>query len=290
MAMNDDQISLPLAIPPEALVLDVGSGHKPHPRADVLCDKFLDDNTERGHNLIVDRPLVEGDVQHLPFRSDAFDFIITRHILEHIPNPAAFFKEIQRVAPAGYIETPSIVWEYLHPIRPYHHWLLTKQDNTLHLMPKPAALCHQPPATILEEMGANSLEYGLLIKAYRDVFYVRHVWQRPLTYHIHPLPEHNQGAVWTEELARSWVQNRPKSQQIVALARNLAETAVFIITRPLRQKQHRRQLKQRQQKRPFNLADLLQCPQCHGTDITIQNQQAICPACQWQTTVYQPNP
>lgn len=88
--MKDDLISLPLHIPPDALVLDVGSGHKPHPRADVLCDKFLDDNAERGFDLVVDRPLVAGDVQNLPFRSDAFDFIITRHILEHVESPDAF--------------------------------------------------------------------------------------------------------------------------------------------------------------------------------------------------------
>ena len=32
----------------EALVLDVGSGHRPHFRADVLCDRSLGHDIERG--------------------------------------------------------------------------------------------------------------------------------------------------------------------------------------------------------------------------------------------------
>ena len=36
-----------LDIRPGELVLEVGSGHKPMIRSDVLCDKFLADATER---------------------------------------------------------------------------------------------------------------------------------------------------------------------------------------------------------------------------------------------------
>ena len=35
-------------IGPNDLVLDVGSGHNPNPRSDVLCDRYIDDDTERG--------------------------------------------------------------------------------------------------------------------------------------------------------------------------------------------------------------------------------------------------
>lgn len=29
-------------------VLETGSGHNPDPRSDILCDKYLEDNTQRG--------------------------------------------------------------------------------------------------------------------------------------------------------------------------------------------------------------------------------------------------
>lgn len=35
-------------IKPSDLVLEIGSGDKPYPRADVLLDRFLEDSNERG--------------------------------------------------------------------------------------------------------------------------------------------------------------------------------------------------------------------------------------------------
>jgi len=29
------------------IVLEIGSGHNPDPRSDILCDKYLEDNTQR---------------------------------------------------------------------------------------------------------------------------------------------------------------------------------------------------------------------------------------------------
>ncbi|MBK7920617.1 MAG: methyltransferase domain-containing protein [Candidatus Promineifilaceae bacterium] len=291
--MKDDLISLPLHIPPDALVLDVGSGHKPHPRADVLCDKFLDDNAERGFDLVVDRPLVAGDVQNLPFRSDAFDFIITRHILEHVESPDAFFTEIQRVAPAGYIETPTIIWEHLHPVRTYHHWLLVMLDDTIHMTPKPAEMHTSVMGLTMEEMGQNSLEYGLMIKAYKDLFYLRRQWQRPLTYQLHPSPETAPpwlSQPWSGDMARRWIPPRAAGPKIIGLAQTLTETAVYLLTQPLNRRRNHRALRQRQQQQPVQLANLLQCPTCHATDITLANQTANCSRCGWQTAVLLPTP
>ncbi|MBP6469352.1 MAG: class I SAM-dependent methyltransferase [Chloroflexi bacterium] len=289
--MNDDPLSLRLTIPPDALVLDVGSGHKPHPRADVLCDKFLEDDTERGYQLVVDRPLVCGDVQNLPFRADAFDFIITRHILEHVDRPDAFFAEIQRVAPAGYIETPSVIWEHLHPVRTFHQWVLVCVDETIHMAPKPAGLEDAIVGVAVEEMAANSLEYGLLAKTYPDLFYMRHQWQRPLAYHLHPAPDTAPPWLrqpWTSDMSRRWVAQRTTGQQMLGLAQNLAATAVFTLLRPVNQRRIRRQLRQRQKRRPIQLASLMQCPACQSTTIHIQGQTAACAVCDWQTTVLLP--
>lgn len=105
-----------LPIPREALVLEVGSGDSPCPRSDVLLDLTLDDHERVGGRTIVDRPAVLGVVEQLPFRDQAFDYVIAFHVLEHSPNPDAFLRELQRVARAGYIETPAAWVERVHPL------------------------------------------------------------------------------------------------------------------------------------------------------------------------------
>jgi SAM-dependent methyltransferase/uncharacterized protein YbaR (Trm112 family) len=125
-----------LAIAPSDLVLDVGSGSHPNPRANVLCDKFVSDGAERhGTAVVADRPFVVGDVQHLPFADKSFDFVICSHLLEHVRDPAAAIAELERVGCAGYIETPSAEWEKVVGY-PFHRWLVSCHDGQLTFEPK----------------------------------------------------------------------------------------------------------------------------------------------------------
>ena len=56
-------------------VLEIGSGHNPSARSNVLCDKFLVDDTQRGGQIVADRPIVEADGQYLPFADNSFDYV-----------------------------------------------------------------------------------------------------------------------------------------------------------------------------------------------------------------------
>ena len=94
-----------LPIKSSDLVLDVGSGSSPH-RADVLLERYLDPK-HRYRAMVIDRPTVLADACKTPFRDKAFDFVIAFHVLEHVPDPAAFLNELQRIGKAGYIETPN---------------------------------------------------------------------------------------------------------------------------------------------------------------------------------------
>ena len=47
--------------PRTGLVLEIGSGDNPNARSDILCDRFISDDTERGGNIVIDRPLVVAD-------------------------------------------------------------------------------------------------------------------------------------------------------------------------------------------------------------------------------------
>jgi SAM-dependent methyltransferase len=122
-----------LGVRPDAVVLDVGSGGAPNLRANVLCDRFVGDDTDRlGTPLAypAGRPFIVGDAQTLPFADRAFDFVVCSHVLEHVADPAAVVAELQRVARAGYVETPSRAAEKMHSL-PIHQWLVSHEDGRL---------------------------------------------------------------------------------------------------------------------------------------------------------------
>jgi hypothetical protein len=45
----------------DSLMLDIGSGDRPHLRADIICDRY-EESWERTQKLLRDRPLVLGDI------------------------------------------------------------------------------------------------------------------------------------------------------------------------------------------------------------------------------------
>ena len=55
-------------VPAEALVLEVGAGGNPYPRANVLLDAMEDTIERNEKSLITDRPLVLGLCESLPFK------------------------------------------------------------------------------------------------------------------------------------------------------------------------------------------------------------------------------
>jgi hypothetical protein len=116
---------------PTDVVLEVGSGQNPSPRADILCERFVADGTER-HDALprVDRPFVVGDLARLPFADGAVDFVICTHVLEHVADPAGALAELARVAPRGYVETPAAAWERMQSF-PFHRWYVSEEQGTM---------------------------------------------------------------------------------------------------------------------------------------------------------------
>ena len=124
-------------IGPCDLVADIGSGQAPHPRANVLCDKFVADSTERSVNaaLLADRPLVVADATRTPFPAQSLDFTFCRHLLEHMVDPAALLDELARISKAGYVETPSRVYEKLWGWE-FHRWYVDVRGGALRIESK----------------------------------------------------------------------------------------------------------------------------------------------------------
>lgn len=123
----------PIAYHQDWRVLDIGSGHHPHPRANVLADKYLLDDIERtgrAAKLLSGKPFVVGDACRLPFTNKAFDFIICSHVAEHVTDVAGFCSEMGRVGRSGYIETPSRFTEMLLHVA-VHRWFVSNKRGKL---------------------------------------------------------------------------------------------------------------------------------------------------------------
>ncbi|MEP7202166.1 MAG: methyltransferase domain-containing protein [Ilumatobacteraceae bacterium] len=125
-----------IAIPVDhlALVLDVGSGDKPHWRADVLLDHYVG-GAHGGQRsgaaaARVDRPLFDADAGDMPFADKVFDYVICSHVLEHVERPDAVIAELTRVAKAGYIEVPEAASAKIVDF-PSHLWWVTLDDEEL---------------------------------------------------------------------------------------------------------------------------------------------------------------
>lgn len=122
-----------LNIKPDWKVLDVGSGHQPNRRANVIVDKYTGDTIHRTSAKVKipkDKYFVMGDALGTPFFDKQFDIVIASHIGEHIDDPIKFCNELQRVSKSGYIETPGPITEILLPANS-HKWIVRKSGNGL---------------------------------------------------------------------------------------------------------------------------------------------------------------
>lgn len=85
-------------------VLEIGPGSSPHPRSTHFIDhtnNLL--NRDVGEFIQMDLNTKEA----LPYKSNYFDFVVARHVVEHINDPRWLLTEISRVGKAGYIEVPT---------------------------------------------------------------------------------------------------------------------------------------------------------------------------------------
>lgn len=110
-------------IPANAKVLEVGPGHDPFRRADAFVDFVpVDVPADSFHKCDL-------ATEKLPFADKQFDFVVCKHTLEDMYDPFPLCAEMERVAKAGYVETPSPVAELCRGVdgltapkyRGYHH-------------------------------------------------------------------------------------------------------------------------------------------------------------------------
>jgi len=115
------------------MLLDVGSGSHPHPRAEVTCDLYFNSEFEGGAiRAREQKNFVICDAHYLPFKDNSFEESNCTHVLEHLEDPQLGFSELQRVSRTGYIETPSLIYENILFGYPFHYWYFMKKKGIVY--------------------------------------------------------------------------------------------------------------------------------------------------------------
>lgn len=167
-------------------VIEVGSGHDPYWRSDLLVDKYITDASERPSGttpLAVDRPLVVGDALTLPFQSKAADFIIARNVVEHILDIERMMAEMMRVAHRGYITVPSALSEKLFGWDT-HFWFISVENGVLTFQGKDRPIYDPQLAQTFHGLFNRSKSFRSFYAANRHLFVTEFWWQGQIPYRI----------------------------------------------------------------------------------------------------------
>jgi SAM-dependent methyltransferase len=218
--------------PTSGLVLEIGAGQAPHPRTDVVVDKYIDDDFERPgeQGMSFGRPLVVADGAQLPFADQSFAYVIAMHVLEHAPDPVSFAAEMSRVGAAGFVQVPSRQSEVTFGW-PYHPWLIDLVGQQLRFTPRGDATA--PVGPLFHESFASSPLMRLWWAAHRSVWHHSVPWSGHLDVEVDGNSEAPATATYDHE------------RTVAAL------TAAYVSgrTRPL----------------PGEVRERLRCPACRST-------------------------
>jgi SAM-dependent methyltransferase len=190
MKIGNPNSRLKLKIARKALVLDVGSGHNPHPRANVIADKFIDTNYHRASDIKVlkDQKFVQADGESLPFTNNEFDYVICSHVVEHVDDPNQFLTELSRVGKSGYLEAPSLLGEYLIP-KESHKWVLLDINEKLIIVSKERigfTTSHDFGELFLDYLPKSSLGFKILQRTHPQLFTVNYEWRDKIDFIVEP--------------------------------------------------------------------------------------------------------
>lgn len=232
----------------KALVLEVGSGGNPYVRSNVLLDAYEVTRERFWVPLKVDRPMVLGFVERLPFRDSAFDFVIASHVLEHSAHPEQFLAELQRVSKAGYIEVPDAFMERINPYTD-HRLEITCRQNRLIIRKKPAWIIEKDTVALYEHKVKPFLTRELIPRR-PFAFHVRYYWHEQINY-----------SIVNPETDASWATEHDVEQPVSPTLGVKARIHGLVLDLI------RAVLSQNRRNRRINLFDLLICPGCKSESL-----------------------
>ncbi len=211
-------------------VLEVGPGSNPTKRADVLVEKFLNDDTHRrgGLRIFPHQKLIESDGENLPFRDKEFDYVICSHVLEHANDPVKFISEQMRVAKMGYIEIPSLIGEFLSP-KKSHKWVILEIEDKIVMFEK-ERIIHRFEndfgELFLNYLPYKSLLFRILTTSKQNFTTIRHQWKDSVDLIVSPPEDSEYSRYFTDKWSTEMVQKifppESTSVEIASILRSLA--------------------------------------------------------------------
>ena len=253
------------------LVLEVGSGGSPYFRANVLCDAFEETSERYFAPLIKDRPTIIAFAEKLPFKNEAFDFVIASHVLEHSADPTNFLSELQRVAKAGYIEVPDAFMERLTNYT--YHRLEISEDNNGLVIKKKKDFIEDKELYSLFRAKASDI-FPKWMASYPFQFHVRYYWSK------------NNGGIKFKivnpKIDCNW--SVPNEGEEASLERKSTigklKTIILSIIRGL--------FSQNKRNKSIDINSLLRCSNCQNEDFNINKNTATCRACKKDYKIFIP--
>lgn len=202
-------------------VLEVGSGHNPSCRSNTIVERFIDSNYHRCGDVKIypHQKLINANGENLPFKNKEFDYIICNQVLEHTEDPESFLKEQFRVAKRGYIETPSLLGEFLFP-KKSHKWIILEIDGKLVLFEKdkmPGNYENNYGELFLNYLPYQSLLFKLLWLAEGSLMINRYEWEEKIDFIVNPEDEYYKSFFlnsWNREMVEKLYPKRGLCKEI----------------------------------------------------------------------------
>lgn len=208
-------------------VLEVGSGHNPTYRSNVLAEKFVESNYHRSTDIKIfpHQEFIHTPGENLPFSDKEFDYAICCQVLEHAEDPVQFVREQTRVAKRGYMETPSLIGEVLFP-KESHKWAVLEIDNKLVLYEKskmPGNFKTDFGELFLSYLPYQSIAWHLLRLTHGNIVTIRYEWENDIDILVNPEDDYYRSFFtrpWTPEMIRKIFPPRSKRQEINMLLKS----------------------------------------------------------------------
>jgi len=256
----------------DALVLEVGSGGNPYPRSNVLLDAYEETRERHWEALIHDRPTVLSFGENLPFKDKAFDYVIAAHVLEHSPDPEKFLAELERVAHAGYIETPDAFMERINPYTD-HRLEITSRSGRLLIRKKTNWVYDEDLVELYEQnnlrgkpgvaVSAKAVFTSQTMRENPEVFHTRYFWKDNINF-----------TVVNPEVDATWPP--PGSDTNTFTPQPDAKVKLRLLILSL----IRRLFSQGDRNAKLDILPLMRCPKCHSEQLGRKTgEQIVCGGC-----------
>lgn len=255
------------------LVLEVGSGGNPYFRANVLCDAYFETQERFFVPLIYDRPTVIASAENLPFKDNAFDFVIASHVLEHSVDPKKFLEEIQRVGKAGYIEVPDAFMERLTNYG-FHRLEITDINDMLIIRKKKGSVQDEELWEIFKNKARGIAPY--LFSKYPFNFHVRYYWNKEFGGIKYQILNPEYKFDWDiPVLNKNFI-------RIKFNLKNFLKKQILVIIRKL--------FSQNKKNSNLDVAQLMMCGNCNGNNLNFKwgtnSMEIYCKSCGEKYAVY----